>query len=106
VYNKLIKTREANTMKYNKSKIMTEAWRIFKNWKANGQQRFTRTTLDFAQALRVAWSKAKEAVIETSEEINKIDEAIFVLNMKDHLNTADFDTLNELEIKRSALLAA
>lgn len=50
-------------MKYNKSEIMKEAWKLHRSWNTRA--------LTFAQCLTRAWAKAKEAAARAAEMLQK-----------------------------------
>lgn len=50
-------------MKYNKSEIMKAAWSLYK------MSRKWVTSLDFAECLRRAWKKAKQAIKDAAEAL-------------------------------------
>ena len=111
--------------KYNLSKIMTNAWEIQRLRKSH------RINLPFADALILAWKRAKEAVnaaleAEKQAEISRleyearaavlelaakdprviaIDKELFTLQMKDRWDNADRDLNNKLSSQRSALVS-
>jgi len=119
-------------MTYNKSEIMKRAWEIFnagqaveqihlngieairaKNdgtawrvYKVGGSTKAIIQKNTFSQALKMAWAEAKRAVAQAKRdsmtELEKLEEALFILNMKDHHSFEDRQEVSRLEaaIKR------
>lgn len=75
-------------MNYNKSEIMSAAWAMYRGLSRNLRGEIIGT---FADCLRMAWASAKRNAQRTPEE------RLFLLNMKDRWNSADFEEARKLE---------
>jgi len=69
-------------MEYNKSEIMKEAWRLYRNGNRNTRGELMGT---FANALCCAWKNAKWRARQNNAE------SLFQLRMKDRWSRSDYE---------------
>lgn len=79
---------------YNKSEIMKNAWNIYRDSKLDFMGYPTLQGITFSKALKQAWADAKtkaaDAKLTVAEKIEKIENQLFYLEMKDRWNTEDY----------------
>ena len=114
---------------YNKSEIMKKAWELYKN-KINDQVRKlywldkevalveAKKQVSFSKCLKYSWelaiSKAKadqrkQEIANNKnlkQELETLDQKIFLLNMKDRMNGSDIVEMRELNNQRAKLISA
>lgn len=98
-------------MKYNKYKIMKNAWSLYRNSKLDFMGFETQEGISFREALKAAWAvaRAKMAQYEgltPAQAIEKIEGQIFNLNMIDRWTSNDQKKHDELQRELNELRKA
>ena len=104
-------------MTLNRRVVMKEAWYIFRKY-TRGY--YFHNPITFSEALKQAWSEAKAAVESArvranmeakayaafGAELEKIDNDMFLLNMKDRWSNGDHVIYRNMQAERERLIAA
>ena len=87
-------------MTYNRSEIMKAAWALYRKMEISTRRwpeaaRKEKLATYFSDALKLAWAQAKSANVTKAD----LENQQFLIHMKDHWDSSDFELDRELEQK-------